>query len=647
MISTDSVSTNADQYRLLVEAITDYGIYMLTPDGRVASWNAGARRFKGYSEQEILGQHFSVFYTPEDLAAGLPARALAEATNSGRFENQGWRLRKDGSRFWVHAIIDPVRNANGDLIGFAKITRDLTERRESELELARSQDMFRRLVLGVTDYALYMISPEGIVTNWNAGAERIKGYRPEEIVGHHFSQFYTPEDAAAGAPEQALEIARTTGKFEKEGWRVRKDGTRFFAHVVIDAIRDPDGTLIGFAKITRDITDRVETQRKLEVAREQLLQAQKMEAIGQLTGGVAHDFNNLLMAVLSSLELLQKRLPNDPQMRRLVDNARQGAERGAALTRSMLAFARRQQMEIGPVDLSSLVRSTRDMLSGSLGPSIEIEIDIPPGLPPALSDPNQLATAILNLVVNARDAMPGGGVIRIEADAAPASDPPDATAYVRLRVVDSGEGMDAQTIAKAAEPFLTTKGVGKGTGLGLSMVHGIAEQSGGRLVLRSTKGAGTTAEIWLPVAAPEHLHAAQASTPATAPGFQDERRRLKVLAVDDDFLILLNTSSMLEDLGHEVVEATSAEEAMGALGRTQFDLIITDHSMPRMTGSQLAEKVHESRPGQPIIIATGYAELPEGSGDHLPRLSKPFTQDQLDAAIWEVLQQRPSSDSAA
>ncbi|MEO8685735.1 MAG: PAS domain S-box protein, partial [Devosia sp.] len=640
MISTDSASTNADQYRLLVEAITDYGIYMLTPDGRVASWNAGARRFKGYSEQEILGQHFSVFYTPEDLADGLPARALAEATNSGRFENQGWRLRKDGSRFWVHAIIDPVRNADGELIGFAKITRDLTERREAELELARSQDMFRRLVMGVTDYALYMISPEGIVTNWNVGAERIKGYRPEEIIGHHFSQFYTPEDAAAGAPEQALEIARTTGKFEKEGWRVRKDGTRFFAHVVIDAIRDPDGTLIGFAKITRDITDRVETQRKLETAREQLLQVQKMEAIGQLTGGVAHDFNNLLMAVLSSLELLQKRLPDDPQMRRLVDNARQGAERGAALTRSMLAFARRQQMEIGPVDLSNLVRSTRDMLAGSLGPSIEIEIDIPPGLPAALSDPNQLASAILNLVVNARDAMPSGGVIRIEADADPAGGPfgADAGSYIRLRVVDSGEGMDAQTIAKAAEPFFTTKGVGKGTGLGLSMVHGIAEQSGGRLVLRSVKGSGTTAEIWLPVAATEHHDAASVtSIPAPAPGLQDERRRLKVLAVDDDFLILLNTTSMLEDLGHDVVEATSAEEAMGALGRAEFDLIITDHAMPRMTGSQLAEKVHESRPDQPIIIATGYAELPDGSGDHLPRLPKPFTQDQLNTAIWEVL----------
>jgi len=638
MTTINQEAASADQHRILLDAITDYGIYMLTPEGRVTSWNSGARRLKGYTEQEILGQHFSVFYTPEDLAAGLPARALAEAAKHGRYEMQGWRIRKDGSRFWVHAIIDTVRDADGELIGYAKITRDLTERRAAELELARSQDMFRHLVLGVTDYALYMISPEGIVTNWNAGAERIKGYLPEEIVGRHFSQFYTAEDIAEGAPDRALEIARTTGKFEKEGWRVRKDGTRFFAHVLIDAIRDPDGSLIGFAKITRDITEKMATQRQLDEAREQLLQSQKMEAIGQLTGGVAHDFNNLLMAVMSSLELLRKRLPNDPQMHRLLDNAQQGAERGAGLTRSLLAFARRQQMEIGPVDIRALVGSIREMLAGSLGATIELAVDIPPELPSALSDPNQLATALLNLAVNARDAMPGGGVIRIEADAVSAllpNESGDAREYVRFRVVDDGEGMDAETLARASEPFFTTKGVGKGTGLGLSMVHGIAEQSGGRLVIRSAKGAGTTAEIWLPAATPEQMSNAQHVRASTAAS--PTRRKLKVLAVDDDFLVLLNTASMLEDLGHEVVEATSAEEALKAFDKNGFDLIITDHAMPRMTGSQLAERIHESQPDLPIVIATGYAELPEGGANHLRRLSKPFNQDQLDAVIWDVL----------
>jgi PAS domain S-box-containing protein len=627
MTSIELAAPSAEQYRLLVEAITDYGIYMLTPEGLVSSWNAGAKRFKGYEEHEVLGKHFSMFYTPEDLASGLPDHALQVAASAGRFETQGWRLRKDGTRFWAHAVIDPIMGQDGALLGFAKITRDITDRRRAEIELARSQDMFRRLVLGVTDYALYMISPDGIVTNWNAGAERIKGYTPEEIVGQHFERFYTQEDRASGAPARALEVARETGKFEKEGWRVRKDGTRFMAHVVIDAIRDPDGSLIGFAKITRDITERMRVQQELETAREQLLQSQKMEAIGQLTGGVAHDFNNLLMAVLSSLELLRKRLPDDPQALRLLDNARQGAERGAALTRSMLAFARRQDMAIQPVDVADLVRSMQEMLSSSLGAMIAVDIAFPTNLPPALSDPNHLATAILNLTVNARDAMPGGGTIRISAT--------QDGEFVRLSIADSGEGMDEAVLARAREPFFTTKGVGKGTGLGLSMVHGIAEQSGGRLELRSKPGEGTVAELWLPVAQAEP--GVQTPAPVAVVAAEPEQRRLRVLAVDDDYLVLMNTATMLEDLGHEVVEATSAAEALSRLEEAEFDLVISDHAMPKMTGAQLAEVVAGKWPGMPVLIATGYAELPEGAGRRLPKLSKPFSQNQLHDAIWEIV----------
>lgn len=616
---------SVDPARTLLDAITDYGIYMLTTEGLISSWNAGARRFKGYEEHEVMGRHFSMFYTPEDLALGLPARALHIAATEGRFETQGWRLRKGGDRFWASAVIDPIFDADGVLIGFAKITRDLSERRAADLELMRSQDMFRRLVLGVTDYAIYMLSPEGIVTNWNAGAERIKGYRPDEVIGQHFERFYTPEDRAEGRPEKALAEARTTGKYEKEGWRIRKDGTRFMAHVVIDAIRDPDGALIGFAKITKDITERVEAQRELELAREQLLQAQKMEAIGQLTGGVAHDFNNLLMAVLSSLELLRKRLPDDPQIMRLMENAKQGAERGAALTRSMLAFARRQELTLQATDIADLVHSLQGMLNASLGTAIEMRVDLASGLPPAKSDPNQLANAILNLVVNARDAMPQGGTITIDADA-------DAD-FVRLRVSDTGEGMDGGVLARASEPFFTTKGVGKGTGLGLSMVHGFAQQSGGRLELRSEKGVGTVAEIWLPVA---HGEVAQAFAP-DQPSEPAAQRELRVLAVDDDYLVLMNTTSMLEDMGHRVVEATSGQEALSRLDEGKFDLVITDHAMPRMTGVELANAAMEKWPGLPVLVATGYAELPDGAGKNLPRLSKPFSQDQLKVAIWEAL----------
>jgi PAS domain S-box-containing protein len=630
MKSVDMAVPSAEPYRLLVEGITDYGIYMLTPEGLVSSWNVGARRIKGYTEQEVLGRPFSIFYTQEDQAQGLPAQALLEAAEKGRFEAQGWRVRKDGSRFWADVVLDAIRDTDGKLVAFAKITRDVTDRHEAELELARSQDLFRRLVLGVTDYAIYMISPAGVVTNWNAGAERIKGYTPEEIVGQNFERFYTQEDRAAGAPALALAVAEREGKFEKEGWRVRKDRTRFMAHVVIDAIRDADGTLIGFAKITRDITDRMQAQRELEAAREQLLQAQKMEAIGQLTGGVAHDFNNLLMAVLSSLELLRKRMPADAQSLRLLDNARQGAERGASLTRSMLAFARRQEMTIQPVDVAGLLRSMQEMLSSSLGAMVAVEVDFPaqlPQLPPVLTDPNQLASAILNLAVNARDAMSGGGTIRIAAEA--------DDGFVRLSVADDGEGMDEHVLSRAREPFFTTKGVGKGTGLGLSMVHGIAEQSGGRLELRSEPGVGTVAEIWLPLAGAQVMPAVE--MPSPIPPVPSPDKRLRVLAVDDDYLVLMNTASMLEDMGHEVVEATSGEEALSRLGEAGFDLIITDHAMPKMTGARLAEVVQERWPDMPVLIATGYAELPNGVGKRLPKLSKPFSQAQLQEAIRSLL----------
>ena len=287
-----------DRYRLLVDAITDYAIYMLDRDGFVTSWNAGAQRFKGYTPSEILGEHFSRFYTEEERAAGTPARALRTAAGEGRFEQEGWRVRKDGTHFWAHVIIDPVRSPSGELVGFAKITRDLTERRKAEESLRRSEEQFRRLVQGVTDYAIYMLTPTGEVSSWNAGAARIKGYAPDEIIGEHFSRFYTDEDRSTGEPAKALALAATSGRFEKEGWRVRKDGSRFWAHVVIDPIRDDEGQVIGFAKVTRDITERKESQRALEEAREALFQSQKMEAIGQLTGGIAHDFNNLLMAVL-------------------------------------------------------------------------------------------------------------------------------------------------------------------------------------------------------------------------------------------------------------------------------------------------------------------------------------------------------------
>ena len=627
------------RYRLLVESITDYAIYMLDPAGRVSSWNAGAQRFKGYLPAEIIGQHFGRFYTDEDRAAGLPAHGLRTASAEGRFETEGWRIRKDGTRFWAHVVIDPIRAPDGHLLGFAKITRDLTERRSSEEALRQSQEQFRLLVQGVTDYAIYMLDPAGRVSSWNAGAERIKQYAPSEIVGEHFSRFYTPEDRESGGPAEALRIAATEGRFEKEGLRVRKDGTRFWAHVVIDPIRNAGGEIIGYAKVTRDITERRDAQRALDEAREALFQAQKLDAIGQLTGGVAHDFNNLLMAVLGSLEMLRKRLPaDDPRALALLENAVQGGLRGAALTQRMLAFARKQELRPERIDVPVLVHGMTELLQRTLGANIRVTTRFPPTLPSALTDANQLEMGVLNLVLNARDAMPGGGEIMIEAGAerlGPVNEAglPEGD-YVWLAVVDGGSGMDEDALARATEPFYTTKGVGKGTGLGLPMVHGLAEQSGGRLRLSSTPGQGTRVEIWLPTAKAGEAPAeapAQRAAPDLSAG-----RCLSILAVDDDPLVLLNIVAMLEDLGHHVTPAASGAEALAQLEEADTDLVITDYAMPAMTGLQLADTIRAGRPLLPIVLATGYAEAPASADDSLHRLAKPYSQAELARLLREV-----------
>jgi len=631
--------TDEGRSRLLLEAISDYAIYMLDSTGVVTSWNPGARRFKGYEASEIIGQHFSRFYIEEDRQAGLPERALETAARMGSFEQEGWRQRKDGSRFWAHVIIDPIRDPAGGIIGYAKITRDLTERKRAEETLKRSEQQFKLLVQSVTDYAIYMLDPTGRVSSWNLGAERIKGYRPEEIIGEHFSRFYTEKDRESGEPEKALAAAARDGRYERVAWRVRKDGTRFLANIVVDAIRGNDGTLLGFAKITRDVTEQTTVQQALEQAREALFQAQKMEAIGQLTGGVAHDFNNILMAVLSGLELLRKRVPDDPKITSLLGNAARAAGRGTALVQRMLAFARRQELKPGPVDIPVLLRGLTDLLRQTLGPLVIIETRFPDALDLVQVDSNQLELALLNLAMNARDAMPDGGPLVIEAygeDVQPGHArglPPGR--YVCISVTDTGEGMDEETLARAKEPFFTTKGVGKGTGLGLSMVHGLTEQSGGRLHLRSRKGHGTTAELWLPVAdgvagVSGHGHELAADAPPST-------RPLVILAVDDDSLVLQSTVAMLEDLGHTVFEATSGRQALDILRVAKtVDLVITDQAMPNMTGVQLAEIIRAEAPDMPIILATGYAELPAGTGAQLRKLTKPFRQADLARSLAEL-----------
>ncbi|WP_275547856.1 hybrid sensor histidine kinase/response regulator [Pseudomonas sp. Marseille-Q0931] len=634
--SNDSADAG-DRYRLLIDSITDYAIYMLSPDGLVSSWNPGAKRFKGYDEAEVLGKHFSVFYQPADVKAGLPQKALQTAAQEGRFEGEGWRLKKDGSRFWCHVVIDPILSSNGSILGFAKITRDLTERKRAETEFLERERQFRLLVQSVTDYAIYMLDASGVITNWNSGAERIKGYTPDEVIGKHYSLFFTEADRERGEPERGLATAAREGRFETQAWRVRKDGRLIWANVVVDPVRDVDGSVIGFAKVTRDITESRETQIALEQAREALFQSQKMEALGQLTGGVAHDFNNLLMVIHGALQLVLKRV-SDPKSSSLLENALQAAQRGATLTHRMLAFARRQELRVEPVDLPDLVRSMAGLLQRSLGARISIETQFPLFLTSVMADPNQLEMAVLNLAVNARDAMPSGGLITIaavEREVCGAGEDLKPGRYVCLSITDTGSGMDSSTLQRAKEPFFTTKGAGKGTGLGLSMVHGLAEQSGGRLHLKSKRGHGTTAELWLPA-----VDAPVANDPEVdAPPLRGvELKNHSVLVVDDDPLVLLSTTAMLEDLGASVSQANSAEEAVAKLETMVVDLVITDQVMPGMTGAQLAEQLSSSHPRLPVVLASGFADrAAEELAFKLPRLHKPFDQETLARVSLQAL----------
>ena len=379
-----------------------------------------------------------------------------------------------------------------------------------------------------------------------------------------------------------------------------------------------------------------------ERAEEKLRQSQKMEMIGQLTGGVAHDFNNLLMAVMGNLDLLIKRIPSDPKSIRLIEGALKGAQRGAALTQRLLAFARRQDLKLQPTDLGPLLRGMNDLIGRSIGSQIEFVMDIPKHLPPVLVDANQIELAILNLAVNARDAMPEGGHLTITLDAGELDEPSGSLApHVRVSVIDTGTGMDEQTLARATEPFFSTKEVGKGTGLGLSMIHGLATQLGGTLRLSSKAGSGTRAELWLPVTNEPALELSRPPQERSSAGNGSE---ITVLVVDDDALIAMSTSMMVEDLGHQVLEANSGPEALDILRNGQrVDLLITDFSMPKMNGAQLAIAAREIQPDLPVLLATGYADLPAGNHSDLPRIGKPYQQEQLATAIAEILQRQAAT----
>ena len=641
--------SDARRLQLLIDAIVDYAIFLMDTDGLIISWNSGAARLKGYTAEEITGRSFAAFYTPEDRASGLPQKALATARDTGRFSAEGWRVRKDGSRFWALVVIDAVRDESGELIGFAKITRDITERQAAHESLLQSERRYRLMIEAVIDYAIFQLDPTGHVATWNPGAQHIKGYAPEEIIGKHFSAFYTEEDRAAGVPMRALAEAAGKGRFEAEGWRVRKDGTKFWASVVIDRIEDDNGNLIGFAKVTRDISEKKAAQDRLREVQDQLAASQKLEAVGQLSGGIAHDFNNLLMIVIGNLETAERhvrQLAGNANLARALAHAKRGAQRAAALTSRLLAFSRRQPLDPKPLNLNNFLNGLQEFLQRTLGERIEVQTVGSAGLWTVEVDANHLESSILNLAINARDAMPEGGKLTVEAVNVSSDEeyfrynpelPPGQ--YAVISVSDTGSGMRAETLNHAFEPFFTTKEPGQGTGLGLSQVYGFVKQSGGHVKIYSEVGQGTTIKIYLPRHHGSSI--AEEEQPETAAAEGDAAET--ILVVEDDTDLRTYITDVLRDLNYRVLAASSAQGALTVLiqDEPKIHLLLTDVVMPGINGRELGKRAVQMRPGLKILYMTGYsrnAVVHQGRLDEgVDLLEKPVSQARLAMKVREVL----------
>ncbi|HYG85090.1 MAG TPA: PAS domain S-box protein [Azospirillum sp.] len=504
---------------------------------------------------------------------------------------------------------------------------ELTRGGPADKEPISAEWRFQLLVEHVHDYAIYMLDPNGIVSSWNAGAQRFKGYTPSEIIGQHFSRFYTEEDRAADVPMQALQTAEWEGKFETEGWRVRKDGSRFWASVVIDPIRNEAGELIGFAKITRDITERKAAQDALERAQAQLHQAQKMEAVGQLSGGIAHDFNNLLQALAGCLQIIERRT-TEPSIRPILEAGHKAVQRGAKLVQQLMAFARQESLHTKPVDVRDQVLGMSELLTRALRADIRVESDFAPGLWPVEVDPTQFELALLNLAVNARDAMPGGGTLSVHArNVSLASGDPSGVAgeFVQLTISDTGTGMPPEVQARAFDPFFTTKKVGKGTGLGLAQVYGLARHSSGTAWIETEEGRGTRVHLLLRRSGA--IPAARGERPSDDSA--NLRRSGRVLVVEDDPIVAMTVATALENAGFMVTRATTADEALPMLAAGEIDLLFSDVVMPgSMSGVDLAHAAQRLHPGLSVVLTTGYSEeIARATGIQV--LPKPFPIEHL------------------
>ena len=625
-------------FALLVGSIVDYAVYMLDPQGNVTNWNRGAERIKGYHAKEIVGQNFSRFYTDEDRAQNLPARALATALREGKYEAEGWRVRKDGSRFWASVVIDPIFD-EGNLIGFAKITRDVTERRKNETALIESERQSR----GVIDTALdgfAQLDEAGLVLQWNPRAQTVFGWTREEAVGRRlidlvvavddrvrFAEYLPPTLGSALSPSGGRQIEAVT-----------REGKKLIVELSISILVINNG--MRFNVFMRDLTEKV-------LIEAQLRQAQKMEAVGQLTGGLAHDFNNLLQGIIGSLDLIQLRINagRSENIGRFVEGALTSANRAAALTHRLLAFSRQQPLDPRPIEANPLVASMEDLLRRTMGEQIQLAFELAADLWSTLCDPNQLESALLNLSINARDAMPAGGRLTIRShnvdiDPTMAGTLRDVASgqYICIDVTDTGTGMPQEIVERAFDPFFTTKPAGQGTGLGLSMVYGFARQSNGHCEIRSKSGLGTTIRLYLP----RHSAEVQAPAPVLASHSPAGKGEM-VLVVEDEPVVRKIVLEVLDQLGYQSIEAASGEAGLEVLGSGQaIDLLISDIGLPGLNGRLLADAAKQLHPGIKVLLMTGYASgaaLAAGFlAPGMELITKPFTVQALALRIREIIE---------
>jgi PAS domain S-box-containing protein len=627
--------------RYFVEGVQDYAFYLMDTEGRITSWNVGAEKLKGYEAAEVIGESFATFYMSEETGAGLPERHLQIARQEGRHLFEGWQIRKDCSRFWAEKLIAAVRDENANIIGFAVITRDMTSRKLAEEAEHLNQARIRAIMDSTVD-GLITINQDGIVQMFSVPAERIFGYAAREVVGHNVTMlmpdpYRTEHDGYIGnylttGVKKIIGIGR-----EVQGRK--KDGTIFPMDLAVGEL-PPSGERREFVGTIRDISERKTLERQLQ-------QAQKMEAVGQLTGGVAHDFNNLLAVILGNLDMLQEAV-DDPKIRALADAAMRATQRGSELTQRLLAFSRRQMLQPEIIDINVLVSGMVDLLARAIGEDIQVRTDLSPVSLCARVDPGQLENSLLNLAVNARDAMPDGGALTLETsdvvlDSQYAERSPDVTpgSYVMLAVSDTGTGMPPEVALRAFEPFFTTKEVGKGSGLGLSMVYGFVKQSGGHVTIYSEPSHGTTVKIYFPLVAGESAKPV-AVDDANIPLGQGET----VLVVEDDPDVRDLAIALLRQLGYTVIEASDGHKALALLAdNPEIDLLLSDIVLPRgMSGAALAERVHKKRPNMPVLYMSGYAAdsvIKRGIIDRGAKLiSKPFRKAEIARKVHQALEER-------